>query len=730
MLEKDELLQRELSALENGAPLDEVVNRLPEDGREFEPLIRLAAAVRSLPHPEPLLEQSRSRLQRLRPAGRRFQWQSLRWALAPAMVGALALLVIFAGALLGLGLSLSGPRDAQAATLMDVNGRVEVASGPAASDWRLLSAGEKVHSGQRVRTSNASGATLVFFDGSRTTLGSNADLTLARVDGDRGKVLRVVLNQNAGKTSHSVVPLRGKKSSFMVLTPSGAASVHGTTFDVAVDAAGKSRFAVNTGKVLVTNESSEVYLAAGQAAFVQPGALLESPAYQFHLEGVLTAKQGSTWVVAGVPFTANEETSITGDPQIGDEISVDGRVLELGEWVADSIAPAEDEEQLSTFTGILHSDEGETWQIGEWTVQVDAETDLGEGLEVDSPVRVTFTLLDDGSWLAVRIETLEEASAEPTPTSTPAPDPAAKPVLSFQPGEMEAAACPTDVASGYTLTGKLANTAGEADDVAVNVTLGYQITGGAEYVDAVELNPSGWESIPAGEQVSFSLRMILNAEDWQAAAEGSEVQVRVFIAGETNNPEAQDTRLAVTLVAQCEEPEETSTPTPSITPTPEITATVTPTPTLEATPVITDTLTPEPEEMPVPGVTSCTGAQPHPTGMTLAQRYGVPYEEIMSWFCQGFGFGEIDLAYSLSLQSGQPVASIFEMKSSGMGWGQIKQQLAPESNPNKPGKENPGKGRPGNSEPENPEATPEPPGGWQPGDGPPPKPPKPPKKNN
>ena len=39
--------------------------------------------------------------------------------------------------------------------------------------------------------------------------------------------------------------------------------------------------------------------------------------------------------------------------------------------------------------------------------------------------------------------------------------------------------------------------------------------------------------------------------------------------------------------------------------------------------------------------------------MKLAQRYGVPYEEIMGWFCQHYGFGEIDLAYSLSRQIGQ-----------------------------------------------------------------------------
>jgi hypothetical protein len=74
-------------------------------------------------------------------------------------------------------------------------------------------------------------------------------------------------------------------------------------------------------------------------------------------------------------------------------------------------------------------------------------------------------------------------------------------------------------------------------------------------------------------------------------------------------------------------------------------------------------------------VTDCTGANPQPKGQKLSELYGVPYEEIMGWFCQGFGFGEIDLAYSLSAQTGTPVDQIFAMKASGLGWGEIKKQL-------------------------------------------------------
>ena len=96
--------------------------------------------------------------------------------------------------------------------------------------------------------------------------------------------------------------------------------------------------------------------------------------------------------------------------------------------------------------------------------------------------------------------------------------------------------------------------------------------------------------------------------------------------------------------------------------------------TLTATPAITPTLSATQTAL-------CTGADPQPKGQDLAAQYGVSYEEIMGWFCQGFGFGEIDLVYSLSVQSGKPVAEIFALKQGGMGWGEIKKLLQDQAKP-------------------------------------------------
>ncbi len=105
-------------------------------------------------------------------------------------------------------------------------------------------------------------------------------------------------------------------------------------------------------------------------------------------------------------------------------------------------------------------------------------------------------------------------------------------------------------------------------------------------------------------------------------------------------------------------------------------------------------VTPEPEEPRENGI--CGNGQTQPEAVKLAERHGVSYEVIMGWFCLNNGFGEIDLVYSLSLETGVSVEEIFAMRDEGMGWGQIKQELQPKlkptHKPTKTPKVNPGKG--------------------------------------
>lgn len=546
MDEMDHILQAKLAELESGIPLDKVLAGLPPEAQDLAPLIALANAARNAPHPQLSGEVARAQQARVAAAARVTQPVAKR---APVLAifqnrlvlgGAVALFIVVA--LVGLGISLmtANPVSTQTARLADIAGLVEVAPAAQSSEWHFLTGSEQVRQGQRIRTYADSSATLIFFDGSRTLIGPDSDLTLTTLNGQAGDVLQVQLTQHGGSTQNEVIPLRGQASFFQVDTPSGRANVHGTRFDVAVAADGGALFAVTSGVVQVSNATSAVTLVSGQAAAVLPGQELDEIGYRFRLEGAISAMAGSLWTVAGVQFTVLPQTELQGTFQVGEYITVQGRVLASGEWVADRIQPARKDREKSSFSGVIESMPGVpgTWVISGRAVLVDRDTELDAGLKVGSAVEVSFIVLpNNGGWLAREIESLEDEAGKRTPT------------------------------------------------------------------------PTG--TLPTSTK--------------------------------------------------------TATPTTTVTGTP---GTVTPTGT--ATP----TVVPKNES------SRCENrAEEHPDAIRLAARYGVTSLEIMEWFCKGFGFGEIDLAYGLSQSSGVVVSQIFSMRSGGMGWGNIKKELSNQITP-------------------------------------------------
>lgn len=99
----------------------------------------------------------------------------------------------------------------------------------------------------------------------------------------------------------------------------------------------------------------------------------------------------------------------------------------------------------------------------------------------------------------------------------------------------------------------------------------------------------------------------------------------------------------------------------------------------------------------------------HPFGARLAERYGVDYEAIQEWFCDGLGWGQIMLALHTAELKGDDVdfSTYLERRQEGEGWGRIwkdlkligkdKEDFSPadkdkNGKPDKPGKpENTGK---------------------------------------
>jgi hypothetical protein len=509
MSKLDDLLQEKLEALEDGRALDEVLAELPEEARELGALISLASTLQTMAHPEPQIQSSLAALQSasvrktIRPTNwrRPVEWAWPRLAYAPIGVGVTLVLLIALVALSAFGLWIAGPRAAHVVTAMDVVGVVGVGPDDSNEGWELVNSGFQVKEGQRLRTGTEGSVTLVFFDGTRNTLGPDTDLTLSEVDGGWGNVLQVELSQQSGDTNHSVVPFQGKKSAYLVHTPSGTVSVHGTVFDISVDEMGQAHFVVDRGEVMVTGQDSEVVLKAGQATNVQPGGELENPSYQFKLEGILTDVEDDTWAINDVAFQVTSETQYEGgDPVYGAYAEVKGHVGEGGVLVADKVEVSEGEDVEMSFTGVVDSIGTSEWVISGKVVLIKSFTDIDPGIEAGDTVRVTFIVGQDEAWEALRIKSLEEeAPDEPQPV--------------------------------------------EAD-------------------------------IPATEEVLLE--------------------------------------------------------------------------------------------------TDCTGANPHPKALALAGKYAATDEEIMGWFCQGFGFGEVDLAYGLSEEHDIPVTEIFAMRMGGAGWGKVK----------------------------------------------------------
>jgi hypothetical protein len=104
MSDIDEILQAQLEALENGQPVDQVLQALPNEAHDLEALIMLASAVRDLPHPEFEFEQAQAAKQKIlaasqavtRPLPRRrpVQSGSLRWMLTPRFAALAAVFLV------------------------------------------------------------------------------------------------------------------------------------------------------------------------------------------------------------------------------------------------------------------------------------------------------------------------------------------------------------------------------------------------------------------------------------------------------------------------------------------------------------------------------------------------------------------------------------------------------------------------------------------------------------
>jgi hypothetical protein len=296
--------------------------------------------------------------------------------------------------------------------LQDTRGLVEVQGDDGI--WRKAGAGLTVRAGERLRTGALSSALLTFYDGSQARLGPDTEISVEELDARlEGGPRIVALTQWSGDTEHTVAPAYAASSRYQVHTPSASGVAKGTVFRVRVGENQAAYFSVDEGVVAVTGQEVTVEVGAGQTTVVETEQSPEEPTFRIIGEGEVTAI-GPSWTIAGHIFETHDGTVIVGNPQVGDWVFVEGRLLADGTRIADWIqllGPS----PLNRFTisGQVGAIGATEWTVAGQTILVDEETDIDAAIEVEDKVSVEGIILDDGALLAQEISLVDEAPGLP-----------------------------------------------------------------------------------------------------------------------------------------------------------------------------------------------------------------------------------------------------------------------------------------------------------------------------
>ncbi|NUM46499.1 MAG: FecR domain-containing protein [Anaerolineales bacterium] len=293
----------------------------------------------------------------------------------------------------------------QSATLQSLHGIVQVQE--ADNSWKTVQTIE-LKAGQTIRIWASSSAVLHFFDGSYVVLAPNTRLTLETVNMPTDGAREVKLFQPYGGTTHHIAQLSASAIAYHVRTPSSTGTATGTIFEVTVQEDKTSQFSIMEGVVEVTGHNATVLLTAGQTSFIANGDDPSAPIFWLSGEGEVT-QTGGTWIIGGLEFQIHPDTVFLGEPQVGDIVSVRGRLLPDGSRLADRInllVPSLTDR--FRFTGLVESMGADVWEVSGQQIAVGEITLIGEGIELGSRVLVTGVIRTGGVLFATSITLLDE----------------------------------------------------------------------------------------------------------------------------------------------------------------------------------------------------------------------------------------------------------------------------------------------------------------------------------
>ncbi len=293
-------------------------------------------------------------------------------------------------------------RNPQTAVIDNIVGFVEVQD--ANGEWTAVSHVANLIAGQRLRTGALSQATLTFYDGSQATIAAASEILIEQLNAlQPAQGFRtVVMTQWVGESNHSVQFRSDGGSRYEVKTPTGSGIARGTEFQVLVMPSERTRFVVTEGKVDVSNANSTVSVVGGQlTSFVKNEA--PQPA-TFFIQGEGEVESiGERWTVAGQQFITNNQTVIVGNPQVGDLVKIEGRLMDDGSQLADRIILLQRSlNNRFTISGEV-SQIDDSWIVAGQEILVNENTAVTQNVTVGDDVIVTGAILQDGTLVAERI---------------------------------------------------------------------------------------------------------------------------------------------------------------------------------------------------------------------------------------------------------------------------------------------------------------------------------------
>ncbi|MGQ0600268.1 MAG: DUF5666 domain-containing protein [Anaerolineales bacterium] len=301
--------------------------------------------------------------------------------------------------------------DPESAMLAEARGRVEVQD--SSGSWTPAQGGATVKAGQRVRTGELSGVTLAFYDGSRAQVGPNAEVSVDELNAQKTGQRVVALTQWVGESDHDVASSSDPASRYEVRTPSGVGTAKGTAFHVFVSTTLLVRFDVEEGAVSVTSLNVTVIVVAGQSTVIVSGQRPSEPFFRLIGEGKVE-RLGPNWRIAGRTFQSHENTVVVGQPQVGDWVAFEARLLPQGGQILDRVVLLERAlENRFEFSGRVDAIGAGEWTIAGRAVKVDEQTEIDDNLQVGDIVEVRGGVAQDGALRAARIRLLEDETGRP-----------------------------------------------------------------------------------------------------------------------------------------------------------------------------------------------------------------------------------------------------------------------------------------------------------------------------